>query len=165
MNQSTGATLRSVNDVYSPVKSAVILKRTPAVTICQAVFTITCRSSFSSFSDFLKYLEINEPTVQATEPNTKIDKAITLRVPSVLSLVAMICSANSITTPQKPNATPATVLMLLKFSFHFGLSNNINQIAAAAAIIAATPPDTYCSAQITPAISTKSNKKPTIAAS
>ncbi|MNY14912.1 hypothetical protein D3C86_1481010 [compost metagenome] len=165
LNQSTGATLLNSNDAYSPVNSAVILKRTPAVTICQAVLTITCRSSFSCASDFLKYLDANEPTVQAMEPNTKIHSAMIFKFPLALSLEAMICSANNITTPMNPSTTPATVVTLLKFSFHLGLSSKINQIAAAAAIIAATPPETYCSAQMTPAISTNRSKKPTKAAS
>src|SRR5690606_13423204 len=76
-----------------------------------------------------------------------------------------ICSANNNKTPINPKINPNSVGTLEKFSFHFGLSKIINQMAVAADKMETIPLEIYCSDQIIAAISTKSNKNPTSAAS
>src|SRR5690606_292047 len=120
-----------------------------------------CRVLFS-----LLYLDIKDPTVHAIVPQTRTNMAVIFKLLSPAgSSWAKSCSENNIKTPKKPKVNPNTVGKLEKFSFHFGLSRTTNHIAVAAAIMLTIPLDIYCSDQITAAISTKSNKKPTKSAS
>src|SRR5690606_4831860 len=162
--------------LYSPFNKATVVKATPATTICQAVLTITFRSSSGSLavfgsadfllSDFLLYFEISEPTVQPMVPTVMTIMAVSfLSLSPSFAEAPKICSANNMTTPRKPRIRPNKVGMLEKFSFHFGLSRIMNQIAVAAERIDTMALEIYCSDQIMAAISIKSKRKPTNAAS
>ncbi|MNR07534.1 hypothetical protein D3C85_1236580 [compost metagenome] len=74
------------------------------------------------------------------------------------------CSPKSKITPIKPIIRPAIVDLLLRFSFHLGLSRITNQMAAEATIMATRPLGINCSTQMTIPFPTPSIRKPLIAA-
>src|SRR6184192_3805511 len=106
------------------------------------------------------FLDKSAPNDQAIGSSITIARAITCVNVKVPENDLTIASPKRSTTPENPIIRPASVDLLLRFTFQLPLSNATNQIGLADTIIATIALGIDCSAQIIPPVAVKSISKP-----